>query len=85
MWGSSNFSIQVFVTECGNYIGFGAMEPISDKSGLPKTVSNGVARKRLNTRQGAMAGNKKLALRRHENMLIATIPEEYRATTEPTA
>lgn len=48
IWGSLDFSLQLFVSECGDYIGIGARESITEKTGLPKSISSREAKDRLN-------------------------------------
>ena len=48
LWGGVDFSLQLYVSECGDYVGFGARKSVNVTTGFKKTVTSGEARERLN-------------------------------------
>ena len=71
IWGGPEFSIRLFVSECGDYVGIGAAEPKPGLTGVPKSVTSKEAYKRLNF--GRLVGRHDVFLKGEGNLLVGKV------------
>lgn len=48
IWGGMGFALQIYVSECGNYVAFSPKQSEVELTGQPKAIVSGLARERLN-------------------------------------
>ncbi|MCY9874037.1 hypothetical protein [Vibrio barjaei] len=74
--GSHDFSLRLFISDCGNHIGVKPKKPEFEKTGINKSITSREARLMLNAEQ--RTGPIKVLLTPHDDMLIGSIELEDR-------
>lgn len=70
VWGGMDFSLQIFVSECGDYVAFGARKPKRPITGFPKSISSKEAKTRLNFNS---VGRSRVNLELKDGMLVGKV------------